>query len=220
MKKRFSHIPSYKYAPLHINPIGRGDVMGSAVMIAIKTAVTAVLWLLTYYMPCSKEKIKSFCAGFCFAEAVTGLCGRCSWMYSVVFGERLGFVMLAATAVGALLLFELLSGEHSSSMLTALYIFFSSAESEYISAGAPIINLTVQGLRTGAVGLNEAISRRWMLPLAAAIAGNAASLMNTRLPAAFAAISCCALLHCAVKNFVPERSSLLGAALACLLAYF
>lgn len=195
--------------------------MEKVIMIIIKTAVIALLWRLPYYLPIKKEeKIKSFCAGFCMAEAISVLCIECTWMYSVVFGEAIGFFILSATVAGSLLLFSLLSGKNGGVLLTAVYMFFSSAESEYDPTSAPIINIAAHTLRMGAAGADEATGKRAVILLFSAFAGGVISLAENQLPAAFGAISCCALLCNGIRNISHSPSCLIGAAAACLLAYF
>ncbi len=162
--------------------------------------------------------IRSFWAGFCMAEGIAGLCGRCTWMYSVVFGELFGFVMLAVTVVGGTALFSLLSGT-GSLLLTSFYIFFFSAESEYQLMETPIISAAAKGMRTGLAGLNDTAGKKLPILLASSAAGNLLSMSDTQLPAAFAAISCCALLAAGIKNVSADRWCAAGAVTACLLAY-
>ncbi len=141
-------------------------------------------------------------------------------MYSVVFGELFGFIMLAVTVAGALALFGLLSGERSGVLLVAVYMFFSSAENEYTYADTPIINTAVQTLRMGAAGMGEAMGRKTVILLVSMLAGGIVSLSGTSLPAALGAISCCALLYNGVRNIYSDLPCLIGAAAACILAYF
>ncbi len=194
--------------------------MEQTIMIMLKTAAISVVWLLGRFFNVNNDTIKGFFAGFCMAEALTVLCGRCSWIYSVVFGELPGFLMLAVTIAGSLLLFSFFSGEKSGVVLTGLYIFFSSIENEYNAVQTPIINTTAHALRLGAAGINEAKGKRISILIVLNVAGGLLSLSNQQMPAAFAAISCCALLYNAAKNISSEPCCLTGAAVACLLAYF
>lgn len=189
-------------------------------MIIIKTAVSALLWRLPHYLPIKEEKIKSFRAGFCMAEAIAVLCTECAWMYSVVFGEITGFLMLTLTVAGSLLLFCLLSGKTSSVLLTALYLFFSSEKSEYNPAPESIINTSAGILRIGIAGVNEAKGKRWIILCLSVLAGGMLSISDASLPTAFRAIACSALLYGASRNISCEMPCIAGCACACILAYF
>ncbi len=193
--------------------------MGELAVIITETAMTALILYLPRLMRLKRETAESFCAGFCMAEAISGLCGRCAWTYSVVFGEMMGLVMLSITTLGALLLFELLSGRHSGLLLTSLYIFFSSADSEYIAYEKPIINASAQGIRMGCAGLKEAEGRKTVLLLLCAAAGNIAGTFSARMPAAFSVIAACGLLSKAIKDISSDRYCMIGAAAACVLVY-
>ncbi len=193
--------------------------MGEFAAVTAETAMTALALYLPRLMRLEKEKTESFCAGFCIAEAISRLCGRCAWTYSVVFGEIMGFVMLSITTLGALLLFGLLSGRHSGLLLTSLYIFFSSADSEYIAYEKPIINASAEGVRLGCTGLRDAEGKKTVLLLLCAAAGNIAGIFSTRMPAAFSVIASCGLLSRGMKEISSDRCCVMGAAAACVLAY-
>lgn len=185
----------------------------------LKIIAMCAVWSVPYLIPKKKEQTDSFCAGFCVAEALAVLCGRCAWMYSVVFGELLGFIMLAVTILGAVCLFELLSGAHSNLLLMSLYVFFSSAENEYLPLDTPIINALAKGVRLGGAGMSDAGGKRTAVMLAFAVAGSFVSLCGTQMPSAFAAVSCCALLCRGMKGISADRYCCMGAAVACLLSY-
>lgn len=185
----------------------------------VKTVIMCAVWYTSHLMPSKAEQLRHLCAGFCVAEALSVLSGRCAWMYSVVFGEYMGFLMLTVTVFGAVCLFELLSGSHSRLLLTTLYVFFSSAESEYISSDTPIISALADGVSHGIVGINDSRGKGFALLLAFAAIGNFANLSGAQMPSAFAAISCCALLCRGMKDIAADRYCCFGAVVACLLSY-
>ncbi len=186
---------------------------------AVKIVIMGAMWCVPRLIPEKEEHLKRFCAGFCIAEALSVLCGRCAWTYSVVFGECIGFFMLTVTVLGAVCLFELLSGCHSKLLLTALYVFFSSAENEYISADASIISSSAEGLSLGFVGMNDSHGKKKAVLIAFATIGNLISLFGSPMPSAFAAISCCALLCRGMKDIAADKYCCLGTTAACLLSY-
>ena len=185
----------------------------------LKIIVMCAVWGIPRIVPKKKEQIDSFCAGFCTAEALAVLCGRCAWMYSVVFGELFGFVMLSVTVLGAVCLFNLLSGANSNLLLTSIYVFFSSAESEYQPLDTPIINAMAKGVRLGGSGMSDSGGKRTAVLLVFAAAGCFVSVYGNGMPSAFGAISCCALLCRGMKNISSDRHCCIGAAVACLLSY-
>lgn len=184
--------------------------------IPVRIIMMCIVWAAAY-IP-KREKTESFCAGFCVAEAITGLCGRCSWMYSVVFGEYLGFVMLTVTVAGAMVLFGFLS-EKGGTLLSAIYIFFSSAELEYVSAEVPIINTAAKGIRLGCVGAGGKSWGGMAAMLVSAVSGSLLTFCGTKIPVAFSAISCCALLTKGIKNISCGKWCCVGSAAAVVLAY-
>lgn len=188
----------------------------------LKLAVMIIVLSAPHFTAKYGRKIKSFCVGFCIAEAVSGLCGRCAWTYSVVFGELFGFIMLAVTAAGAIGLFYLLSGENGSMLLNALYILFSSAGTEYLSGDTPIIKTISEGVRLGCVGMSERKIKHAVLMAVCAFAGQLWCMTGTQIPASFSAISCCALLCAGIKSIDADMlkyACCIGAVSACLLAY-
>ena len=185
----------------------------------LRFAIMCGVWIIPYAMPKREEKIKNLCAGFCTARAAAQLCGRCAWTYSVVFGELPGMLMLAVTAAGSIALFEMLSGERSDLILASVYTFFSAAESEYTAHDGSIINEAAEGVRMGLAGISEAGGKRTLLLCAMAAAGTAAGCFGAEMPAAFSAISCCALLVKGIRNISADRWCIVGASAACILSY-